>query len=461
MSAINPASKARLQISAIAEVTRGTTPTTPGYTVLPTREGSSLNLTKQFQESSLIRSDRSPSPSIGGVYSDDGSILMPLIKEEGFLMFLESALSAARAALSHSAISVSFTSGTKKMTRATGSWLTEAPATRFEIGDLVFAAGTANQKTTLNNGGSVGTSDTTFTLTASTAFTTTGGYLKIDSEIIKYSGISANVVTVTQRGACGTTAATHTDATTVLPGRTITAISALDITFGNDTVVTESAVSTTFTTNVTYFPTGTTRKFFSVEEQFADITYFENYQGVEVNTFNTTFPTSGEIDVEFGMVGLSSTQGQVAGSTYTATAGKTPAAASITGSSLSVNGTTFVSCVENLTANLNNQRAAKFGVGNASACFVEEGVRQYELSFQAYLVDGSQRTLYQNETRFSLSVVGVSADLDRVGFFWPRLVYTGDTKQVSGQTIAESLTARAEYDSTTGIDFYMRVWAWS
>lgn len=455
MSAISAASISQQRLSLIAEVTRGTTPTTPGYTVIPSRVDSFLQLEKQFPQSTLIRSDRSPSPSIGGTYQVGGTIKTPVIRESGFDLLLQSALASTFATLTTAAITGTFASGGKTFTRAAGNFLTDTPATRPQIGMWFFGAGTSSNKTTLNNGGTVGASDTTFTLTASTAFTTTGGYLKIDSEIIKYSGIAANVVTVTQRGACGTTAATHTDTTTVIPGRQITAVTATVLTFGNDTVVSESSISTTFSSNASVCTTGTTRSFFTVEEKYSDITAYRTFKGVEVNTMQLQVPTSGEVDADFNVVGLSYTGAQEASATYTATAGRKPASGSTTSSALYVDGAAFVSCLENLTFNLGNQRAPKFGVGSPSACLVEEGPRTHELSFQAYLTGLTEIVKFNAETRFALGITVSSPDLDLYGFNWGSLLYTGAPFQVSGQTVSQNLTARAEYNTTDACDFFV------
>lgn len=458
MSAIVAASISQQRVSIVPEVTQGTTPNNAAYLIVPQRSGSFAQLNKNFPESTLLRTDRSPSPVTGGAYSIGGSILSVIAREASLDKLIESAMASTFSAVAPSAITVAFAAAGKTATRSTGSFLTDAPASRFQVGMWVFGAGTANQKTTLNNGGNVTSSATSFTLTASTAFTTTGGYLKIDSEIIKYSGIAANVVTVTQRGACGTTAATHTDSTTVLPGRQITAISATVLTFGNDTVVDESAVSTTFTTNASVCTTGVTRSYFSVEEQYPDtaVDLYKTHGGCEVNTWQVQVPTEGEVTTEYGLVGLNYTGAQSSGTpTYTATAGRKPASGSATASVLTVDGAAFESCLENLTYNLNNKRAPKFGVGSQSACFVEEGQRAHELSFSSYLVSLAQQIKFVAETRFSLGLTVSSPDLDLYGFYWPSLVYTGAPFAVSGEAVTQQMTARAEYNATDGLDFFV------
>ncbi|MDG2076210.1 MAG: Calx-beta domain-containing protein [Arenicellales bacterium] len=72
-------------------------------------------------------------------------------------------------------------------------------------GTLTFAS------TTLNEGGTLSSSDTTITVTSVTNFATGGGVVTIENEDISYSGITGNNLTGVVRGINGTTAATHAD----------------------------------------------------------------------------------------------------------------------------------------------------------------------------------------------------------------------------------------------------------
>ena len=68
--------------------------------------------------------------------------------------------------------------------------------------------------TTLNESAELSAADTTITLTSATNFAS-AGYIKIDDEIIQYTGKSGNNLTGCTRGSDGTTAATHEDASVV------------------------------------------------------------------------------------------------------------------------------------------------------------------------------------------------------------------------------------------------------
>lgn len=454
------ASRAQRSIAFIAEVTRGTTPTTPAYTYNRIRSGTAFQVDKQFEQSDEQRSDRQPGARVGGVSSWTGTINTFLVRETYLDQLLRSTLSNAFAAVAPSAVSVAFNSGAKTATRSTGSFLTQTAANRWEVGDLLFASGTTANGTQLS--AAVNSSVTTIpvdTVDATTIANATG-FIKIDSEIISYTGRDATNFTGCTRGALGTTAASHLDNAPVLIGREITAITALVITFGNATVATESAVSTTFTCTTEALVPGVTRYFGSFEQEFGDLNagsgLFEIYKGGEVNTAQFTMPTSGQINIDFSLIGTRYATGQVASSTYTAAAGRTPFAASVSGSSITVDGAAPAGCITNFQFTVNNNRAVKFGVGEQYGCFVEEGTQQVEATFGLYLVDLSNQTLFQAETRFRLKVVAVSADGDEYDIVFPRMVMTALPRGEDGETIIENASASAEYDSTAATAFYIR-----
>ena len=442
----DPASISRLRQAIVTEVTRGTTPSNPPYTVLPIRRGSFGQVTKQFERSTLIRSDRQGGQQIGGVAGNDARLSLPLLREAGFLTLLESAMSGVSALVDLGG-TFSFVSGTKKMNRAAGSFLTDPIADRLSVGDLVYVTGTASNQSTIT--GAHDAVQTTFTVGSTTAFDASGAF-KVNNEIITYTSKNATQFLGCTRGAGETTASSHSNGNPVYPIRRITVIDATDVTFGGNTVVTESAVAVTVITLTKLLLPGTTRKFFTLEQFAGDINVYEIFKGVEANTVNFTMPTSGEIGTEFGMVGTKYAIGQVAGSTYAALLGNTPAAASAIGSQLLVDGAVLPSCIESINFNINNNRSLKYGVGEQFACFVEEGDFDIDLSFAVYWVDTALQLKFQNETRFALSVLAVDQSLGhKFRFTFPRLVFTQAPKGESGQTIVEQLNAFGELDAAT------------
>ena len=77
---------------------------------------------------------------------------------------------------------------------------------------LIEAAGTSS---TINEGSTFTDSDTTLTVTSATALAgSTNSYIKIDDEFLRISGVAGDNLTV-ERGVLGSTAAAHTDGSTV------------------------------------------------------------------------------------------------------------------------------------------------------------------------------------------------------------------------------------------------------
>ena len=184
--------------------------------------------------------------------------------------------------------------------------------------------------------------------------------------------------------------------------------------------------------------------------------YYEVFKGGEVNTAQFNMPTSGQVNIDFTLLGTRYATGQVSGSTYTSAAGRTPFAASVAGSAIYVDGSAPTACVTNMQFTVNNNRALKYGVGEQFACFVEEGTRQVDATFGLYLVDLSNQTLFQAETRFRLLVTAVSADGDEYDIVFPRMVFTALPRGEDGESFVENASASAEYDSTAGTAFYIR-----
>lgn len=456
MSIISPAAVIQQRVSAVLESTPGTTPASPAYNILPINKGFQLKVGKAFEESKLIRSDREPGAIVGGVSTIDGRIPMSFVKEAGLRMMMESALGGTFTVVALT-VSVSWDNTDKSFNRAAGSFLTDPIATRLRVGDTVFPTGTVSNQSTLNMAGGLSSSATTVTVTSGTPFATSG-VVKIDSEIIKYTGKSGNDLTGCTRGWAGTTAASHSNGAVVSPGLTITSVAAAKVIASASNIQTEVAVSSTLTANTKILVPGLVRKYYTVEQYFQDIAAFRLFTGVEANTMQIRVPTSGPVDVEFGVLGLNYGTTQAASSTYTALAGNTPMAGSQPGSSLLVDGASFNSCIESIDINLNNERAARTGVGNQFPCFIGEGTRRMNVNFNYYLVDNALQTKFQAETRIALETLSVAGlpsgytSADKYRFNWPKLVLRSADTGESNESVSEQVQASAEIDTTSGIN---------
>jgi hypothetical protein len=158
MSASGPLTGVRY----IAEVTYGVTPATP--TMLTVRMlDTSLNLKKETFQSNEIRSDRQISDLRHGLRTVGGNISAEL-SLTAFDGLLEMAMSSVFAAVPvHAAVNLQMTALTKKITRATGSWITDGYLPGHEAVIAGFTNGT-------NNGAKkiVGVTATDLTLAADT-----------------------------------------------------------------------------------------------------------------------------------------------------------------------------------------------------------------------------------------------------------------------------------------------------
>ena len=106
--------------------------------------------------------------------------------------------------------------------------------------------------TTLN--GAINDSVTTITLTDASSFSTSGS-VRIEDEIITYSGKSSNDLTGCTRGASGTTAASHAD-TTAVRQSTVTRFNTTDFTANTFEVLTVATNSFTITMPISETGTG-------------------------------------------------------------------------------------------------------------------------------------------------------------------------------------------------------------
>ena len=231
-------------------------------------------------------------------------------------------------------------------------------------------------------------------------------------------------------------------------------VAALTLTLvAGDTVVGEASVSCTLTTERERLKAGTTRKFFTYEVSYLDTTTveYEYFYGLEVNTATITIPTSGEVYADFEMIGLTAGAGTTQVPTspnYTAAAETAPMAGSVSGSSLK-EAAAVQAGVENITITLNNNRAAKFQVGDQFASHVEEGDFDAEMTMGIYFIDSTMQAKYLAGTRTDIELRIVDQqDGHMFDLIFPNVVFTTGDKALSGQTVTQNLTAYAEFDAT-------------
>jgi len=253
-------------------------------------------------------------------------------------------------------------------------------------------------------------------------------------------------------------------------GVTVAAVTATALTLSANARITTDETfgsATVLTTNARFIRSSTARKTFTHEVSYTDMdpVVHEYFRGNEVNTLAINIPTSGEVTGEFAMIGLVGkiTEVEYDRSNNMGTGSKTagtgtrvePAntvafAGSVEGTALERGGSSAPD-VESLTININNNRAAKFAVGQSAAPFVEEGDFDVEMTFALYFTDMDVKRQYLDGTRTSLKVVmRDQQDGHRMVLVFPNIVFTAGDTGLSGQTVVLNMTAFAEEDPSYG-----------
>ena len=232
------------------------------------------------------------------------------------------------------------------------------------------------------------------------------------------------------------------------------------------------ATGTTLTSQSYFAKAGATRKFFTHEVAYLDtaaVTY-EYFRGDEVNTWTLQVPTSGEATMEFGMIGLlgkitetqfdrSNNQSgttTVGTGTFAEPTTNVSFAGSVSGSGL-LRGAVATPDIESFSVSVNNNRAAKFAVGQQTAAFIEQGDFDAEIQMSLYFTDKSEIEDYLGGKRTSLEItLADQSKGDKMIIEFPNVVFTQNSKGLSGQTISQQCTAFAENSAVH--DTKMRVW---
>lgn len=507
MTLISPASKNRVRICQVVESTRGTTPTNPAWKTLPHLESTALEGAKTYERSNEIKSNRMGGRQVGGNKSAAGTVAVPMKNDPGILELLESAFSFTWAypTLAGALLSFVETDDYAKLTLTfvgnptEGATITLAgiaftfrnqPANYGDVKiGATLADSLANFQTTyrLNTDDDLAdidvskTSATTLLVLYSTVGT--GG----NAVTVAWDAVATNTINTTVTGSTtlddgsGTVADTIVDSSKrfltagfrvghsfVVTSATtsgndgtyaIKAISADGgtITLDRDIAAAETFASgTTITSLVKYGVAGSTRKFFSYEVSYLDLSpiVYEYYRGMEVNSLNLEIPTSGEVTGSFEMVGVdydtTNTVFPLGSGGRTAAADVVPFAGSIEGASLKRGGVTRVD-VESMSISVNNNRAPMYAVGQETAAFVDQGDLDIEMSASLYFMDKSVRQNYIGGQRMPLFIsVKDQKDGYELQIEIPNAVITSDTKGTSGNAVTEQVSFFAEEDAVYG-----------
>ena len=209
-------------------------------------------------------------------------------------------------------------------------------------------------------------------------------------------------------------------------------------TFAENDLVVEgpiAAVDVAVIGKQTFTPqTGHISPSFSVEEFFEDIAISELHLGNKVNTVAISLPTSGFCTADFSFMSK--------GKTVNGTTGffTNPAQSPNTGSTVSVSGAVIVNGVPAgviTSASLNIDRALEPAnvIGTNHAVEIFDGRVTVTGDFSTYLMDGTFRDYFLNETRISLVIAlttGSEKDANVMTFVMPS-VQLGSSSRNDGE----------------------------
>lgn len=218
-----------------------------------------------------------------------------------------------------------------------------------------------------------------------------------------------------------------------------------EVGYGDFDDLLEAGVCGTWATDV--LKAGDTRRTFTVERLFADISTYIRYRGCEVNTISINVAPNAIPTVSFGWIGLDQDTDNaiVTGATYTDASGNCPFD-SFTGSVQE--GGTSIGTVTSLDLNLDNGIEALFAIGSNKA--VDKSIAKSNVTGNAtiYFENETLMNKFINDTRstLDLQLTGVGGTLD---ISIPALSFTsGGNPDVSGDgSVTLSLDFQAIYDS--------------
>lgn len=514
---INAASRSRRRISQVMETVRGTTPTDPGWRELGILDSSAMDQTQTYERSGEVKSNRMGGKQVGGNIQAAGTLSLPSKYDQGVIDLFSSAFSCefvhptVTGAGSHLAFVSNGTkadfeivfsanpqendsltlNGVEYTFKATPVFTNDVDigATLPDTLDNLLAKVNASTDSRLTVAtysedgtdtfsglyktfGTVGNAYTIVWDFAATTLAVNGEAAAISGSetMVNGAGTADSITDAESRlqtlGFHAGMIVTITNSTTPANNGSfkVLSVAADGSSMTIDHEVTAEAIPTNG--NITaatswYGLAGTVRKFFTHEVAYLDVTpvVFEYFRGMEVNTLTLNVPTSGEITSEMAMVGISgeiTNEEFIGAGTRTAAASVAPFAGSVTGSRLDRGGE-FSPEIETLTISVNNNRAAKFAVGQAYAALVDEGDFDVEMTFGLYFTDLSVQQQYLAGTRTSLELQAVDQEVGNIlAIELPNIVFTAAPRGLSGNTVIQNMTAFAEESSTYGSK--ARVW---
>jgi len=388
-----PASSSVTQFSLIPEVTVGTTPATPAYSIIPHLENSIINLEQKYEEAAMVRSDRQGGVQVGGTFTPRGSIDTLMVNEAAILRFIESAIGGAFATITVTR-SGGFAAGTKKFTATSGNFLTDPlGSARLAIGDRVTISGSVS-----NNGIKTITAISSTQLTFTEACVDEAGPVSVtflsNRQVAIAGGTSRPTLSIEQQ---------FGDLSPIV----YEVYAGCEVGDATIDIPTSGAVKATFPI------VGLTQAL----AQVAGSTY---------TATNNNVPDAGAVSgcsLQLGDAGLANL-------------------ATLTGG-------------ESVKIDFKNGRDAKNQVGSQVPSHIEQDIFRSEVAINAYFFDETYLTKMKNGTRISAQITIVDQSKgDKYRLNFPTCCVTKTDKK-TGKSITQDMMFYAEYDSTYGTKFFI------
>jgi len=192
---------------------------------------------------------------------------------------------------------------------------------------------------------------------------------------------------------------------------------------------------------------GTTRKSFTIERAFLDITQFGVFTGCMVNTFNLSIPANNIVTGSFGIVGK---DGSYSASplSISPTASKTNSPYdSFTG--VIKEGTNEIAVVTSLEISVNNALDPNFVIGSDAAAAITDGRSNVTGTVSAYFENVALLDKFIDETESSIEIT-LGGATNKYDILLPRIKYTGGDNPVTGEgPIVMNMPFQALLDDTT------------
>lgn len=215
---------------------------------------------------------------------------------------------------------------------------------------------------------------------------------------------------------------------------------------------TEDSIASTITW--AFLKNGTTARSWTLEKEYNDITQFQSFTGMRVNTFNLEMATQAIVTGGFEFLGKASSIASATVGTGSPTVSQTNDVMNAMSNITAITeGGTSITGVQSLSLNVNNNLRAQNQIGSTAAAGVGTGRFEVTGDLVAYFQDATLINKYINNTSTSINVTLQDASGKRYLVALPNVKYSGGEVVVGGanQDVLVNLTYQAIMDSTDSI----------